>query len=318
MGTENTAKEQQALVIQVAGKLFGTVILPEQVVTETLERLTQGDEPESSQLVESLINDYSEEATKHWEPGDLQNHLLARWKVITRVEPREFSDQSSLSKRNVVHGYVMPDATGDYSVDDLEAANLPYGWLEPNKGDEPVLKRNYRECLPREVRLRPDGAASPEGLRGWFLFKSFRFCPSCGVEHNVRASEFRKLCGLNSEGWSSATTTLSLAVLYRPLAFPEQEIPDKARKLLAFSDNRQDASLQAGHFNDFVRMLQLRAGLLAALKTSLGQELSLETLAQATEKALRLEASNFIIIKDVKPSIGQSNRRSLRRILGIA
>jgi len=63
----------------VASKLFDTVIDPEQIVTEMLERLTQGCEPESSQLVESLTNDYSEEATAHWEPGDLHNHPLAYW-----------------------------------------------------------------------------------------------------------------------------------------------------------------------------------------------------------------------------------------------
>ena len=30
------------------------------------------------------------------------------------------------------------------------------------------------------------------------------------------------------------------------------EIPDHRRKLLGFTDNRQDAALQSGHFNDFV------------------------------------------------------------------
>ncbi len=34
------------------------------------------------------------------------------------------------------------------------------------------------------------------------------------------------------------------------------------RKLLTFTDNRQDASLQAGHFNDFVQVGLLRTALL--------------------------------------------------------
>ena len=38
-----------------------------------------------------------------------------------------------------------------------------------------------------------------------------------------------------------------------------------ARKLLAFVDNRQDAALQAGHFNDFVQVTQLRGALYRAL-----------------------------------------------------
>ena len=36
-------------------------------------------------------------------------------------------------------------------------------------------------------------------------------------------------------------------------------------KLLSFTDNRQDASLQAGHFNDFVQVSLLRCALHAAL-----------------------------------------------------
>ena len=38
-------------------------------------------------------------------------------------------------------------------------------------------------------------------------------------------------------------------------------LAEKARKLLSFTDNRQDASLQAGHFNDFVEVGLLRAAL---------------------------------------------------------
>ena len=41
----------------------------------------------------------------------------------------------------------------------------------------------------------------------------------------------------------------------------DDELPPEARKLLSFSDNRQDASLQAGHFNDFVEIGLLRSAL---------------------------------------------------------
>jgi len=74
-------------------------------------------------------------------------------------------------------------------------------------------------------------------------------------------SERTKLVGLSSEGRSSATTVLALAQLRHA------EPTGGARpKLLSFTDNRQDASLQAGHFNDFVRIALLRAALVAALE----------------------------------------------------
>src|SRR5437763_824678 len=38
-----------------------------------------------------------------------------------------------------------------------------------------------------------------------------------------------------------------------------------ARKALSFTDNRQDASLQAGHFNDFIQVALVRSALYGAL-----------------------------------------------------
>ena len=38
----------------------------------------------------------------------------------------------------------------------------------------------------------------------------------------------------------------------------DAETEPAARKLLSFTDNRQDASLQAGHLNDFVQVALLR------------------------------------------------------------
>ena len=51
----------------------------------------------------------------------------------------------------------------------------------------------------------------------------------------------------------------------RKLRADDDLIP-RARKLLSFTDNRQDASLQAGHFNDFVEVGLLRAALYRAVR----------------------------------------------------
>jgi hypothetical protein len=57
---------------------------------------------------------------------------------------------------------------------------------------------------------------------------------------------------------------------------PQHGIQHHKRKLLAFTDNRQDAALQAGHFNDFLFVSLLRAGILAAARAAgpdgLGQD----------------------------------------------
>ena len=57
------------------------------------------------------------------------------------------------------------------------------------------------------------------------------------------------------------------------------------RKLLGFTDNRQDAALQAGHFNDFVFVTRLRAAILTGL-TRAGDE-------GAVDRSISLSAVSF-------------------------
>ena len=45
----------------------------------------------------------------------------------------------------------------------------------------------------------------------------------------------------------------------------DDDLVATARKLLSFTDNRQDASLQAGHFNDFIEVALLRSALWRAV-----------------------------------------------------
>jgi hypothetical protein len=58
------------------------------------------------------------------------------------------------------------------------------------------------------------------------------------------------------------------------------------RKLLGFTDNRQDAALQAGHFNDFMFVSLIRAGFLGALKSAGGSGLASADLGVAQQRAL--------------------------------
>ena len=61
---------------------------------------------------------------------------------------------------------------------------------------------------------------------------------------------------------STATTILAVRSLIELQR--DRNLATEARKLLSFTDNRQDASLQAGHFNDFVQVALLRSALYRA------------------------------------------------------
>jgi hypothetical protein len=62
------------------------------------------------------------------------------------------------------------------------------------------------------------------------------------------------------------------------------------RKLLGFTDNRQDAALQAGHFNDFLFVSLVRAGFLGALEIAGETGLRSDELGAAQQKALGFDS----------------------------
>ena len=76
-------------------------------------------------------------------------------------------------------------------------------------------------------------------------------------------SDFNKLGALGTEGRSSAISTVSMSTIRKLRGGTSDNM---AQKMLVFSDNRQDASLQAGHLNDMRFMITLRAGILSALR----------------------------------------------------
>ena len=95
-------------------------------------------------------------------------------------------------------------------------------------------------------------------------FVSVRFCKDVS---NTSARDINKLASLSGEGRSSATTILISSILHW-MNSDASDLPEHTRKLLSFTDNRQDAALQAGHFNDFIFVTLLRAAILSALKVA--------------------------------------------------
>src|SRR5262249_7291792 len=74
----------------------------------------------------------------------------------------------------------------------------------------------------------------------------------------------------------------------------------RARKLLSFTDNRQDASLQAGHFNDFVEIGLLRGALYKAVAAAGPEGLRHESLTPKVFEALALPVAAYSSNPDVK------------------
>ena len=127
-------------------------------------------------------------------------------------------------------------------------------------------------------------------LKCWLVLTPFRFCLWSEATYAPTArSDITKMSTLGFEGRSTATTMLTLAVL----RFLEAQGRDVPRKLLNFTDNRQDAALQAGHFNDFVQVSLLPAVLYRATADAGERGLDYTDLAAALQAALTLPMSQY-------------------------
>jgi hypothetical protein len=180
-------------------------------------------------------------------------------------------------------GFLTPvtsDSMKEFDGGDVE--HYPDEWRDA-KGDR--LKTTYRRYQLVEYVVNPAGLAGGHGMQTWFQLGKFRFCPACREMHSTSGRDINRLAGLTAEGRSSATTTLVGSVLSW-MKTPGNVDDEQRRKILGFSDNRQDTALQAGHYNDFVFIALLRGAALAALKSRRGAGISDSTVGRALATAL--------------------------------
>jgi len=177
------------------------------------------------------------------------------------VLPRDI-DETPLDDPNTTErpGYLAPEPDKDDEFifkDNLE--DFPEDWIEVARGGSLRLRRERKASAPELLIVDHTGKIGTSSRRAWFLPGKFRFCPACKYQPPGQAREINKLAALSAEGRSSATTLLVSSAIHWMNAHPSS-LPPRSRKLLGFTDNRQDAALQAGHFNDFlfVALLSVR------------------------------------------------------------
>jgi ATP-dependent helicase YprA (DUF1998 family) len=201
---------------------------------------------------------------------------------------------------------------------DLEAIldRLPEDWIDSSDGERKI-RRDRLKKLPKPVRVLPDGSVAScddDGVPCHFLPVPFGFCLSCGVSYAGRIGDFAKLGQLGSEGRSTATTILGLTAIRSLRA--DADLQPRARKLLSFTDNRQDASLQAGHFNDFVEVGLLRAALYRAVEEAGEAGIRHDELTQKVFEALALPLEEYAADPTVKFAALENTKAALRKVLG--
>lgn len=194
-------------------------------------------------------------------------------KVIPRTLDANEEDDENMDE-NCSTGFICP--VRDELEYKGEFEKLPDEWKDPKKPHQ--LKSAKKQAQPVKIMLDEQGNVSNNGHAYWLIRGTFQFCVSCLHTFSTRGKEKHRLLGLSGEGRSAVTTIISLQLirqLYQYVwdkAIAENRTPsvqdENQCKLLGFVDNRQDAALQAGHFNDFVLRLILRSSMIAALRQS--------------------------------------------------
>lgn len=192
---------------------------------------------------------------------------------------------------------------------------VPEEWTEKPQSGSSRIRSARSKHLPETIHVTPDGSVVNEGkgLRGTFLPAPFRFCPCCGVAYDFRQrSDIAKLTSLGTEGRSTATTILSVFTL---IGLESESVAARARKLLSFTDNRQDASLQAGHYNDFVEIGLLRSALFKAALSKGDAGLEHQDLALEVFRAMNLPFDLYALDSTASGLNKKQTETALREVI---
>lgn len=210
-------------------------------------------------------------------------------------------------------GYILFDK--GYNVDINEFLELlPAAWKN-KAGDKIDPSKEF--VLPREIYVTREGSFSDTpngGEKAWFIPAPLIYDPTCGLIYlEPKLSEKSKLISLGNEGRSTSTTLITLQTL---LALYRQGKILKEQKLMSFTDNRQDASLQAGHFNDFIQVVHLRSAIEKVLNRS-NKPLTFYELVYEVEEELKLPEKDYAVYPANNPLIpSETNKKALRNYIG--
>lgn len=180
------------------------------------------------------------------------------------------------------------------------------------------IRPDAKDKVPDPVFVAPDGQLVSEGagVPAALVRRNFLFClePSCGVVYAPsQRSERNKLSTLGVDSRSTATTILAVRALLE--LQQDRDLSAEARKLLSFTDNRQDASLQAGHFNDFVQVALLRSALHRATQQRGSAGLRHGDLSRGVFDAMQLRFEDYAADPEVRGPARAATTDALRRVI---
>ncbi|MBK6826621.1 MAG: DEAD/DEAH box helicase [Chitinophagaceae bacterium] len=183
--------------------------------------------------------------------------------------------------------------------------NLPENWIRYDKSGNPQIKREYRNRLPERVFVNefgnPSETLKPGFVEAWFIPYNSNIDFTSGTVYDSKTKESTMFSSLGVEGRSTSTNVLVFSMI-RQMHFAG--LYSEVQKVLSFTDNRQDTALQSGHFNDFIKVGQLRSAIWRALLSN--SQLDYSTILDETFDKLRINISEFVL-READPGSHQYN-----------
>lgn len=210
------------------------------------------------------------------------------------------------------YGYLILDEGETFWETDFVEL-VPSEWLDKSSY---VLKPYYQKLMPTPIYFNSDGQFSFEAkypMKGYYMPSKLRIDPTASIIYeDSKTSDFTKLSRLGSEGRSTATSIMSYAIV-NSLVDQGETLQDQ--KLLSFSDNRQDASLQAGHFNDFYTTVRLRSALYHSIEND-ERAYEIHEISDAVFKTLALNENDYAVYPSNDPDFpDDKNIEALKNLL---
>lgn len=220
---------------------------------------------------------------------------VARSESAKRFHTRLFVGSGEIEDDEAEEGYLVLQPKGQPPLwdHDRDVEELQENWVQPGPNGTLRIKKEYQVQIPVHCYVDPQGAFSElpkDGfVEAWFLSGRSVFDFTSGTIYSSRTGASTLFTALGNEGRSTSTNILSQSIVRH---FGDADLPAKMRKVLSFTDNRQDTALQAGHFNDFVRVGQLRAAIYRALEKK--QQLSYKDLSDQVFAQLDLDWEELV------------------------
>lgn len=256
----------------------------------------------------------------------LSGHEFYSVKIINdTLYPRNFDERNDpdedIQETTIDNGYIIVPHKNE-SIEDFllnpDSDDIPEDWYTIDRHGNRKFKKTYLSCFPKKVYFTVNGSVSEhsdllgDSIEGIYVPSPLKYDPTAKAIYPSSTKEWSKLAKIGSEGRSTATTVLSYENIIK---MRNANVKPADCKLLTFVDARQDAALQAGHFNDFIRIGRIRSAIWNAVQKS-NEPIGSDRIARLVFQNLNLSHDDYFRYPNWTGGLAKKVENVMEKYLG--